>query len=123
MQAAARKVLWENQRLRELLLVKGVNLEEISAYLKDHERVQPTAVEPIQHDVVETKVDAQPAIIITTEEPEDRNSMSCENAASIIASMRGHSEDEEAVRKKLGCASLQTCKVKNVEVLQVMEME
>jgi hypothetical protein len=118
MQVAARKVLWENQRLRDLLVAKGVKLEEISAYLKDHESIQPIAVN--------TKVEARPAIIVAMEEqgtPEDQNSMSCENAASIIASMRGHSEDEETVRKKLGCASLQTCKVKNVEVLQVMEME
>lgn len=48
--------------------------------------------------------------------------MSCETAASIISSMRGH-EDGEKIRWQLGCESHDPCRVKNVKVLQVMEME
>jgi hypothetical protein len=49
--------------------------------------------------------------------------MTCENAANIIAGMRGHSDDEDAVRQQLGCITHGPCNVKNVQVLQVLEME
>ena len=121
MQAAARRVMWENGRLRELLAHKGISPDEISAYLKgyDVKRLTVAAAPPA------------PEILATKEEPADEiegdaeaaNSMSCENAASIIAGMRGHNEDEDVVRLRLGCGSNQTCKVKNVQVFQVMEMD
>lgn len=48
--------------------------------------------------------------------------MSCETAANIIAGMRGHG-DHATVREELGCCdSDKTCSVRNVRVLQVMEM-
>jgi hypothetical protein len=48
--------------------------------------------------------------------------MSCENAASIISSMRGNGDREQA-RSQLGCKSREYCNVKNMKVLQLMEME
>lgn len=88
-------------------------------YLREHESKQSGA----RPEAAETTVGH-----VTCDAGEDHDqktgsTMSCENAASIIAGMRGHSEDEEVVRMELGCASNRTCKVKNVRVLQVMEME
>lgn len=115
MQRAARRVLWENEQLRDLLAIKGVTKEEISNHLQEREAKPQEVVLNM----------AEPTSDRCLPEPEQRtdSSMSCENAASIIAGMRGHNEDEELVRFKLGCASSQTCKVKNVQVLQVMEEE
>lgn len=48
--------------------------------------------------------------------------MSCETAASIISSMRGH-ESQEQVRSQLGCEGREHCNVQNMKVLQVMEMD
>ena len=48
--------------------------------------------------------------------------MSCETAASIIASMRGNGDDEQA-RLELGCADFQQCTIDNIKVMQVMEMD
>lgn len=48
--------------------------------------------------------------------------MSCEAAASIISSMRGDSSREQA-RLQLGCKSREYCNVKNMKVLQVMDMD
>jgi hypothetical protein len=48
--------------------------------------------------------------------------MSCETAASIISSMRGNGDQQQA-RSQLGCKSREYCNVKNMKVLQVMEME
>jgi hypothetical protein len=121
MQRAAKKVLWENTQLRDLLVSKGVTSEEISKYLSDHQsegaisksKTNDDKEEPLGH-------------VPGDDTPKPKSTgctMSCENAASIIAGMRGHSEDDEIVRSRLGCSSLQTCEVKNMRVLQVMEME
>ena len=123
MQRAAQKVLWENAQLRDLLASKGVSSKEISAYLKEHEPVGSTG-EP-KNSEEETRYQLSRSLPVEGDATQKKpgNTMSCENAASIIAGMRGHNEDDEAVRKELGCASRQTCEVKNVHVLQVMEME
>ena len=116
MQMAARKVIWENERLRELLLSKGVSAEEISQYVRKQEaELQPVVVERPQTTVA--YVDA------TFANPSDPTSMSCEKAASIIAELRGHIEDKDVVRKELGCADNRSCSVKNIKVFQVMERE
>jgi hypothetical protein len=48
--------------------------------------------------------------------------MSCEAAASIIAGMRGIA-DKSLARSELGCQGEAKCSVKNIKVLQVMEMD
>lgn len=48
--------------------------------------------------------------------------MSCETAASIISGMRGNL-DRERARYQLGCEGGEHCNVKNIKVLQVMEMD
>jgi hypothetical protein len=48
--------------------------------------------------------------------------MSCETAASIIASMRGN-VDHEQVRLQLGCGGREQCIVKNTEVFQVLDQD
>ena len=48
--------------------------------------------------------------------------MSCETAASIISGMRGNGDREQA-RSQLGCEGSEQCSVRNVKVLQVMEMD
>jgi hypothetical protein len=46
----------------------------------------------------------------------------CEEAAQIIASMRGH-EDAEAVWSELGCSSEARCTVKNMTIFQLGDVE
>jgi hypothetical protein len=48
--------------------------------------------------------------------------MSCERAAGIIAGMRGNG-DEELAKFELGCCGERLCKVDNMKVLEVMQME
>lgn len=45
---------------------------------------------------------------------------SCEAAASIIASMRGHG-DSEAVMAELGCSSNRTCNIKNMTIFELLD--
>jgi hypothetical protein len=45
---------------------------------------------------------------------------SCEDAARIIASMRGH-EDPEGVWPELGCSSVRKCMVKNMTIFQMVD--
>lgn len=45
---------------------------------------------------------------------------SCETAARIIASMRGH-EDPETVWSALGCSANDKCMVKNIEIFQLAD--
>ncbi|TLD21637.1 bZIP transcription factor-like protein [Venturia nashicola] len=45
---------------------------------------------------------------------------SCEDAASIIAGMRGHA-DREQVREELGCGGRRNCAVKNMTLFQLMD--
>jgi hypothetical protein len=57
--------------------------------------------------------------------PPDRDDlmleMPCESAATIIASMRRNGDKDYAL-SKLGCNENTQCNVKNIKVLQVMEM-
>ena len=47
---------------------------------------------------------------------------SCEEAASIIASLRGHHNDApDEVWSELGCGSRQSCRVKNLSVFELMD--
>jgi hypothetical protein len=48
--------------------------------------------------------------------------MSCEAAALIIAGMGGI-WDEGQVRSQLGCNGDEECNVKNMQVLQVLDMD
>lgn len=45
---------------------------------------------------------------------------SCEDAARIIASMRGH-EDPEGVWPELGCSSTRNCTVRNMTIFQIVD--
>jgi hypothetical protein len=45
---------------------------------------------------------------------------SCEDAARIIASMRGH-EDPEGVWPELGCSTTRSCTVKNITIFQMVD--
>jgi hypothetical protein len=45
---------------------------------------------------------------------------SCEDAARIIASMRGH-EDPEGVWPELGCSATRSCMVKNITIFQMVD--
>jgi tartrate dehydratase beta subunit/fumarate hydratase class I family protein len=45
---------------------------------------------------------------------------SCEEAAAIIATMRGHS-DEERARRELGCEALSSCRIQNTSLLDIMD--
>ena len=44
----------------------------------------------------------------------------CEDAANIIASMRGHG-DTEAVRSELGCQPNISCTVKNITIFELLD--
>jgi hypothetical protein len=46
----------------------------------------------------------------------------CEAAANIIASMRGHG-DQEAAREELGCCLDEHCMVENVKIFQLIDRE
>lgn len=48
------------------------------------------------------------------------NETSCEDAASIIASMRGHTNRDQ-VREELGCGAKRDCNVKNTTLFQLMD--
>lgn len=45
---------------------------------------------------------------------------SCEDAARIIASMRGH-EDPDVVWPELGCSATKSCMVKNIAIFQMVD--
>jgi len=47
---------------------------------------------------------------------------SCEEAANIIASLRGNGPDED-VWSELGCSSKQSCRVKTISVFELMDKE
>ncbi|KAH8699327.1 hypothetical protein GQ44DRAFT_733253 [Phaeosphaeriaceae sp. PMI808] len=49
-------------------------------------------------------------------------SMSCEAAASIIAGMRGHGDDE-LVLQELGCEQGMNCEIGTIQVLQIMGVD
>lgn len=57
-----------------------------------------------------------------TEHPRQPDVTPCEEAAQIIASMRGH-EDAEAVWSELGCSSEARCTVKNMTIFQLGDVE
>ncbi|KAK2733667.1 hypothetical protein FQN57_002064 [Myotisia sp. PD_48] len=50
-----------------------------------------------------------------------RNSTSCEEAARIIASMRGDYNDE-SVRAELGCSTNGSCRVENMKIFSILDI-
>lgn len=54
----------------------------------------------------------------TSDQSKSADEMDCEDAARIIARMRGH-ENHESLRPELGCAADRTCMVKNMRILQM----
>jgi hypothetical protein len=145
MQLAARKVLWENAQLRDLLSRKGVPEYEITVFIQSQDQArsaQPQnsdAIFPSKHALASANNSAAdiagaPSICTTPArldlEPSTHShslrghdTMSCESAANIIAGMRGHSDDDIQVRAQLGCQGNENCNVKNMKVFQVMEMD
>jgi len=45
---------------------------------------------------------------------------SCEEAATVLAFMRGHG-DQERARNELGCEALSSCRIKNTNFLDIMD--
>ena len=71
----------------------------------------------------DSHVDTQPSSSIADEHIsslEPRDETSCEDAARIIAGMRG-SDDPEGVWPELGCSNTQKCMVKNIALFQIMD--
>lgn len=66
----------------------------------------------------------QPNLLPVAEMPNPPNLMddesTCEAAASIIASMRGHG-DTETVMAELGCSSHRSCTVKNMTIFELLD--
>jgi hypothetical protein len=86
---------------------------------------QPSSVDPEQSSLLPMVSDCfcpAPPTSSSLIRDEPMFEMSCETAASIITSMRGNGDREQA-RSQLGCKSGEHCSVKNMKVLQVMEMD
>lgn len=66
----------------------------------------------------------QPNLPLVAEMPNSQNltddESTCEAAANIIASMRGHG-DTETVMAELGCSSNRSCTVKNMTIFELLE--
>ena len=66
----------------------------------------------------------QPNLLPVAEMPNPQNLLddesTCEAAASIIASMRGHG-DTETVMAELGCSSNRTCTVNNMTIFELLD--
>ena len=72
---------------------------------------------PLYNDVAIQPIEAQE---VDSHRHSADDTTSCEIAASIIASMRGHVDAEEA-RAELGCSSSLSCMVKNTTIFQRMD--
>ena len=203
MQAAARRVAWENAQLRDLLVDNGISPMEIENFLRAREcgrghvasspaskpspqsnagaqaqqvnestamrsgtsitenqmivnddsvealRSSSQAGYPTQgvgidngknergYDLTALSADAQhqaipltgsndrstsPCASALSAQHDSQLQMSCEAAASIISGMRG-TDDRELALSQLGCTDNTSCSVKNITVLQIMEMD
>lgn len=183
LQQAARRVAWENERLRSLMVAKGISRQEIDDYIEQcrsstvqgREIQSPgsaslpdppqsdshatfdsavnspsTALVSLPHGepvsklndsqdievaLIEANVrleDTSPSVNINLSVDYQHSSIQpgneidphetlCEVAASIIAGMRWHGNEEEA-RVELGCDGPRKCTVKNTKVFQIMDM-
>ena len=74
-------------------------------------------VTPLVHDIAPQHLEAQK---LGSYDRSADDTTSCEIAASIIASMHGHVDAEEA-RAELGCSSNVSCMVKNTTIFQSMD--
>lgn len=146
MQLAARHVVRENQLLRELLFQGGHDSDTIAAFLasREHHPVpipsavsaqsatspQPTAPPPSfsKSCTVQSCTPKEPALqpqphpiqmSRATEINKLKDEMPCEEAARIIATMRGVDESQQDIWPELGCEQGQTCRVKNTTVFSL----
>ncbi|KAK2748439.1 hypothetical protein FQN55_004378 [Onygenales sp. PD_40] len=78
---------------------------------------QPPTANPSNHPPPSTTSQI-PTLLPTYLDSHDATS--CEVAASIIASMRGH-DDAESVRTELGCPPGTTCRVGNMAIFQALD--
>ena len=137
MQASARVVAAENQCLRDLLASKGVSSDEVSDYLKSNGMESSltlgyttqivTTTPPTTVGTRDTfpRAKGNGCQEIDKEEPldhgkqEDHTQMSCDVAASIVASVQGH-DDHVYVRSALGCTT-PDCSVKTTCVFDIID--
>ena len=75
------------------------------------------SITPLCTDVAPQPIEAQE---LDSHDRSADDTTSCEIAASIIASMRGHVDAEEA-RAELGCSSNLSCMIKNTTIFQRMD--
>ncbi|KAI5862481.1 hypothetical protein GGS23DRAFT_77812 [Durotheca rogersii] len=157
MQAAARAVLAENQRLRALLRRRGVSQPEIDAYLAAPDGPgEGHAVVPSSNPTPQAPAASAPALALApcrnssgqerestlcantctsplaadpqveppppSAGPRDTLELSCDEAAEIIATFRGHA-DPEAARAALGCSGPAACRVDNLRIFQLMDAD
>ena len=71
---------------------------------------------------IQTQPKRQSCLYDALEHPHQTDVTPCEEAAQIIASMRGH-EDADAVWSELGCSSETRCTVKNMTIFQLGDVE
>jgi hypothetical protein len=107
----------------------GSPTHEVSVYNIDktfpEDEVQASnmATETLDHQSLSEKGPAQCPPFCACERPgavKRDDETSCEDAARIIASMRGH-EQPEMVWPELGCNATGSCTVKNITILQMVD--
>lgn len=83
LQLAARKIAWENERLRSLLVSKGVTRQEIEDHLRSCTRgvVSPSLVRPAKDIPLDSAFNSPPAVFhfshrILSSEPDGRQDVS-----------------------------------------------
>ncbi|KAM5437030.1 hypothetical protein MferCBS31731_005685 [Microsporum ferrugineum] len=143
-QAAARKVARQNAMLRSLLNSFGMTDAKIDEYLScaaENSNPAPVPKEaygssggasshyahPCRTSAAGTQPQPEatdrssiPASTTTLDRQWSDDMTPCEEAARIIASMRGD-YDEETVRAELGCAPNETCLVSNMNIFQALD--
>ena len=81
----------------------------------------PTAVSASSYSESQTQPKRESCTYDASNHPRQADVTPCEEAAQIIASMRGH-EDAEAVWPELGCSSNKKCTVTNMTIFQLGDM-
>ena len=104
------------RELRDLPTPEDSNGSETSAELPAMQEYhyQPVSVPEIRHQTEQ--------VYETTRDPRQADFTPCEEAAHIIASMRGH-EDADSVKTELGCSSSQKCSIKNMTIFQLGDVD
>ncbi|KAI0508480.1 hypothetical protein F5B22DRAFT_620714 [Xylaria bambusicola] len=138
MQAVAREVAWTNERLRELLRMKGVGREEVDGFLRGcREEGDEGAVCMVSREEAgrdnssgEEEEEGKKAVrdivreegLATVDDAERALSTSCEAAASIIAGFQGHGDVSRVKEALCGDGEdVARCHVKNTRLFQLME--